>query len=62
MEPNCPARSKEGKGIAAVNPQAETGFGHLNLRDLELSLLNLRDLDLLPNCQTGPQTALRHGC
>ena len=26
MEPNCPARSKEGKGITAVNPQAETGF------------------------------------
>ena len=26
MELNCPARSKEGKGITAVNPQAETGF------------------------------------
>ena len=26
MEPNCPARSKEGKGITAVNPQAETGL------------------------------------
>ena len=26
MEPNCSARSKEGKGITAVNPQAETGF------------------------------------
>ena len=26
MEPNCPARSKEGKGITAVNPQAETRF------------------------------------
>ena len=26
MEPNYPARSKEGKGITAVNPQAETGF------------------------------------
>ena len=26
MEPNCPARSKEGKGMTAVNPQAETGF------------------------------------
>ena len=26
MELNCPARSKEGKDITAVNPQAETGF------------------------------------
>ncbi len=26
MEPSCPARSREGKDITAVNPQAETGF------------------------------------
>ena len=26
MEPNCPARSKEGKGITAINSQADTGF------------------------------------